>query len=135
MDIFPRKEGKINFLKEVKRILKPGKYFFFTAHNLWGINQYLPGNILRVIEIFFSKIFYFNLFEREYGEKYDNKPVAESPYIDIKSKRTWDTIIRESGFQVALFNSKCGIRDKREFSLLRDYFGDGSNYLFFVLKK
>ena len=34
----PRAEGKIKFLKEVRRILKPERYFFFTAHNLWSIN-------------------------------------------------------------------------------------------------
>lgn len=129
-----RKEGKVRFLKEVKRTLKPEKFFFFTAHNLWCINQYFPGNILRVLKILLSKIFRFNIREKEYGEKYDDKPGIEVPYIDIKPKRIWDKIVKDSGFQVALFNSKYGIRDKRDFSLFRNYFGD-SNYLFFVLKK
>lgn len=130
----PRKENKIKFLKEVKRILKSQRYFFFTAHNLWTINSYFLGNIWRVTKIFLSKIFRFDIREKEYGEKYDDKNKIEVPYIDIKSKKTWDKIVEQSGFEVELFNSKYGIRDKRKFSLFKDYIG-ASNYLFFVLRK
>ncbi|MBI2984150.1 MAG: class I SAM-dependent methyltransferase [Candidatus Kerfeldbacteria bacterium] len=129
-----RAEGKTEFLKVVRRMLKQDKFFFFTAHNLWSINAYFLGNILRVTKILFSKLFHINIREKEYGEKYDDTPNIEVPYIDIKPKRKWDEIIKQSEFKVAYFNSKYGIRDKRSFSLFKDYSG-ASNYLFFVLQK
>lgn len=129
----PRKENKLKLLKEIERILKPQKHFFFTAHNLWSINSYFPSNVWRVTKIFLSKIFRFNIPEKEYGEKYDEND-TETPYIDIKSKKTWDKLVEQSGLEVELFSSKYAIRDKRKFSLFKDYFG-ASNYLFFVLKK
>lgn len=130
----PRSEGKIRFLKEVRRILKSDKCFFFTAHNLWSINSFFIHNVLRVVKIFFSKLFYIDIREKEYGEKYDDKPNIETPYIDIKSRKKWKEIIEQSGFKVVYFNSKYGVRDKRPFSIFKDYFG-ASNYFFFVLRK
>ena len=134
IDFIPKKEGKIKFLKEVRRILKPNTYFFFTAHNFWQIDRYLPRNILQVIKISFSKLFHLNILEKEYGEKHDKRPNVEAPYIDIKGKKTWNNIIKLSVFKVEYFNSRYGIRDKRPFSVFKDYFGKG-NYLFFVLRK
>jgi len=129
----PRKKGKIKFLKEIRRVLRPKGHFFFTADNFWFLNVYFPRRIWTVIKIFFSRIFPLEVREKEYGEKYFNDRI-DAPYLDVKSKRVWEEIIKQSGIKTVINNSKYGVREKRKFSLLKDLFGDG-NYLFFVLRK
>ncbi len=130
----PRREGKLRFLKEIRRILKPGGRFFFTAHNLWSISRYLPLNIFKVAKISSAKLLHMNIREKELGEKYDDRLGSEAPYLDIKTRRIWDKIIKGSGFKIIYFNSRHGIMDKRSYSRLKDSFC-GENYLFFVLEK
>jgi ubiquinone/menaquinone biosynthesis C-methylase UbiE len=130
----PRAAGKINFLKETRRILLPNGYLFFTAHNPWLLNRYFLSNLSKVLKIFLAKLFKNEIKEKEYGEKYTFKPNTESPYIDMKGKRTWMKMIEQSGFKIVYFNTKNGIEDNRNYSPFRDKFGK-SNYFFFVLRK
>ncbi|MFH1694405.1 MAG: class I SAM-dependent methyltransferase [Patescibacteria group bacterium] len=130
----PRKEGKIKFINEVNRVLKSGGYLFFTAHNPFLINRFIFGNLMHRTRILFSKAFGMKIQEQECGEKYNDKPNEESPYIDIKGRRTWLNIIRQSDMELEYFNSMDGIKENRNFSFPQDLFGK-KNFFFFVLKK
>lgn len=130
----PRKEGKLKFLKEVYRVLKPGSYFFFNTHNIWSLNRYFPIHLKQFLKITFAKIFSITIREKEYCEKYDNTRQSEAPYIDIKTRKTMTDLIRKSGLKLVYFNSKRGIKQNRTFSIVKDYFGVG-NYLFYICQK
>jgi len=130
----PRKQGKLRLLTEVHRVLKPGSYFFFTSHNLWNLNRHFPIHTKQFLKITFAKLAHIKIREKEYGERYDDWPYSEVPYLDTKTRKTTTELIRKSGLKLVYFNSQRGIEQNKPFSMFKDCFGAG-NYLFYVCEK
>ena len=129
MQCIPGSDNRKNVLKEVYRVLKPGGYYIFTAHDRHDpiAPQYLP---------FWDKI------ENDWknginesgveclGDLITTDPAGEEAFIHFSTIEEMKEFISEQPFEIIEFNHSYNIAE--EFGKTKEFAGDT---VFWILKK
>ncbi|MFC1630003.1 class I SAM-dependent methyltransferase [Patescibacteria group bacterium] len=95
----PSKELRLQFLKEVKRILKPKGLLIFTVWNLWNKRSawklFLKFTLLKLLRK--SKLDYKDIF---YPWKDQNGKIMISRYFHLFNKEELGNLLQNSGFKI-----------------------------------
>lgn len=95
----PSEEFKLQFLKEAKRVLKPGGFLILTVWNLWqrktAWKLLIKATILKLLGR--SKLDLKDIF---YPWKNSNKKIISQRYFHLFTKRELKKIFKEIGFKI-----------------------------------
>jgi ubiquinone/menaquinone biosynthesis C-methylase UbiE len=100
MDDVPGYSAKLQVLREVKRVLRRGAPFIFSAHSIW--TPFRLRSILRGgLRLYLGRILGLQSPEQEWGELYNwNTRDKEEHYGHFMTPKRWLAILREAGFDL-----------------------------------
>lgn len=140
IDDVPGNKGKIEVLREVFRVLRPGAPFIFSAHRIWE-PYYIRKFIWSGLKMSFGRIIHLNTLEREWWEFYDLKAAPLKQYHSAMSSGRWKRALLTAGFDFVLNESRYSL-ESRSLWELRLNLGYSKlihyvsrNFMFFVARK
>lgn len=101
----PGKQNRLEALKEIYRILKPGGHYIFTAHKRYYSGFYLLFWIKQWIKFYILKSLGFKIKEIDFGDRFftrnvGGKKLKQKQYIHISSTKEVKEQIKNSGFKL-----------------------------------
>jgi len=140
IDDVPGSEGKIEVLREVFRVLRPGAIFIFSVHRIWDpfpIRQFLWSGL----KMSFGRILNINTTEKEWWEFYNLSLPPHKRYQSVMPTGRWKRALAATGFKLVSNESRYGLESHgfRELRLNLGYrklmnYASG-NYMFYVARK
>lgn len=129
MQCIPGLENRRNVLKEVYRVLKPGGYYIFTAHDRHDPKcpQYLP--FWEKIETDWNKRINESNVEC-LGDLITTDPTGEEAFIHFSTIEEMKDFIKEQPFEIVEYNYSYNIAEENE--ITQEFAGDT---VFWVLRK
>jgi SAM-dependent methyltransferase len=107
IELVPGIEGKAQVIEEAWRLLRPGGVFVFTTHALEAFNRFAPYRVRRLVRFWLSRILRLQIAEMEVGEiVYDPDQNTEVYYMQVISPRVYRRLLRLTGFELDLYNSR-----------------------------
>lgn len=134
LDHIPGYAGKLEVLREVFRVLKPGAPFIFSAHRIWS-PFHLRKLILSGLRMSLGRIMRFNTLEKEWGELYDlDTADPEERYSSFLSSRRWKRALHAAGFDLDFCQSRYRLESRRFREWISKSLSSG-NFMLFVARK
>jgi SAM-dependent methyltransferase len=121
---------KLEVLREIFRVLKPGAPFMFSAHRIWS-----PYHIRKLIwsglKSSFGSLTGLNTLEKEWGELYDlNSHDPQERYSSFLSSGRWKKALHEVGFNLVFCGSRYRLESHSPLELVRNL--RGGNFILYV---
>ena len=132
LELLPGREGKKSAMEEIGRILKPGGIFIFTTHSLFALNQFAVFRLTTFCRFCAGRLFGLPIKEKELGERFIDDPDEEVKYLQILPPFMLIKMLRASGFELLMFNTRRRIEKGVEWGW-RGIFEDGER--FYVARK
>ena len=134
LDHIPGYNGKLEVLREVFRVLKPGAPFIFSSHRIWS-PFHLRKLVLSGLKMSIGRLLGLNTLEREWGEVYDlDTDDPEERYSSFLAVGRWKKAIHAAGFEIIFHQSRYRLESERLCDWLKKSLSSG-NYMFFVVRK
>jgi 2-polyprenyl-3-methyl-5-hydroxy-6-metoxy-1,4-benzoquinol methylase len=98
MDHMPGYRAKLEVLRQVLHVLKPGARFIFSAHSM--LSPFHLKVLLRgMLSLYLGKALGFATLEQEWGELYNmSTSTPEERYSHFMTSATWMAALRAAGF-------------------------------------
>ena len=133
--------GKLEVLREIFRVLKPGAPFMFSTHRIWS-----PYHIRKLIwsglKSSISRLTGLDTLEKEWGELYDlNSHDPQERYSSFLSSGKWKKALREAGFKPIFCGSRYGLESHDARDMVRSLrYGNfimyvSGNFMLYVARK
>lgn len=130
IDHIPAYNGKLQALKQVFRVLRPGAPFIFSVHRIWS-PVHIRKLIINTLRVSLGSIVGISTSGKELGELYDvNAEIPEERYGQFLSSRRWKRALHEVGFDLVFRQSKFRLESHSPLELVRNL--RGGNFILYV---
>ncbi len=133
IELIPKEHGKVRFLTEALRVLRPGGHLIFTTHAFEAINKYAFARVQRLVVHLLNRALRRAADDAEFGEIIpDPDRTVEVYYMQINSPRKYRKLLKRVGFDLAYYNSRSRIESGKRPRRLADFDAD---FKFYVARK
>jgi len=133
IDYIPGYDAKLDALKEIFRVLRPGANFIFSTHRILNF-FHVKKLLLSTFKMSIARIMGSNTFEKEWGELYDIHAPGDERYWHFMSVSRWKNAIGKAGFSLLLNSPMYRIESRRTLGWIRRSLRS-SNFMFYVANK
>ncbi len=106
LELLPGRAGKVNAMREVFRVLKPGGVFMFSSHSPFALNEFAPLRFRTFVKFLVGQLLNLPIKERELGERFSEHEDEEVKYIQILPPSSLMNMLRQCGFEIAYYNTR-----------------------------
>jgi SAM-dependent methyltransferase len=134
LDHVPGYSEKLEVLRRVFRVLRPGAPFIFSVHRIWS-PVHMPRLIAGGLKVSLGKIMGLNTLEKEWGELYDlNAATLEEGYGQFLTSGKWRMALKTAGFDFVFCQSRYRLESHRTLGWIRRSLSS-ANFMFYVVRK